>query len=897
MTKLFLNGIEKKYSSWALWIKNDTGEVYITVTFTSGKKYKKELKYWTIDPYVELTRNTLYDKRKNIVQNIDKVIQVGDEYYLITYQGGNKQYIFKTEDAIISEMKSYDQSDIFNYFKNIAHERVSNAQTKESKIIAENIVNQFDQLISVDRSVLLSYLEGKTKKEDGLSHYIYPFGVNVTQLNAVKKAFSSQLSIIEGPPGTGKTQTILNIISNIIVNGQTCAIVSNNNTAVENVYEKLEKVDLDYLIAKLGNADNKKEFFTNFSYNKPQIKDYDITISDVDLALEKLSNHLKNKNDLALIENEINEIKVELKYLEEWFQSNQDITAFENNSYSYPSIKTADLLAYIRMLQDDPLSISNKLNLMFHYHIFNHKFLNDENKRRSFIYHLQYAYYHSLIKEKDRIRTNLLTSLNSVDFDGLLQDMKDKSLHYLLNYVKEHLPDEAIGITEKNYKSKEYQRFIKCFPVVGSSTHSLVNSIPTGFMFDYVIIDEASQQDIVPGVLCLGCAQNVVVVGDRKQLPHIPVNTKLSPKNELYDCYKYSLLDSVSELFGDQIPCSLLKEHYRCHPKIIQFCNRHFYDNQLIPMKQDEGENALSLIITAKGNHRRKNYNLREIESVLKAKENSGFLNDNTGFIAPYNDQVNLSKELLPDTVVKNTIHKFQGRECDKIIFSTVLDKKAYSQKQIDFVDNASLVNVAVSRAIKEFTLVTGDNVFEGNNNHIAALIRYMKYYSDDSSIYESPVISAFDLLYTEYDKSLEKLQSKLRRKDSKFKSEQIVAVLLREIMSNCLYKNLVWHRQIYLRQLVNKDQFAFTERELAFMKNGASCDFVLYYGEKTPFGVIEVDGGWHDNIKQQERDAIKNVILEKTNIPLLRLATIESGLEDKITSFISNCIHANINK
>jgi len=59
--------------------------------------------------------------------------------------------------------------------------------------------------------------------------------------------------VIEGPPGTGKTQTILNILANVLLRGQTVAALSNNNTAVENVYQKREKCGLGHLAAKLGN--------------------------------------------------------------------------------------------------------------------------------------------------------------------------------------------------------------------------------------------------------------------------------------------------------------------------------------------------------------------------------------------------------------------------------------------------------------------------------------------------------------------------------------------------------------------------------------------------------------------------------------------------------------------
>ena len=67
---------------------------------------------------------------------------------------------------------------------------------------------------------------------------IFPFGCNNSQYVAVKRAMENQISVIQGPPGTGKTQTILNIIANILIQGKTVQVVSNNNSATENVFEK-----------------------------------------------------------------------------------------------------------------------------------------------------------------------------------------------------------------------------------------------------------------------------------------------------------------------------------------------------------------------------------------------------------------------------------------------------------------------------------------------------------------------------------------------------------------------------------------------------------------------------------------------------------------------------------
>ena len=52
----------------------------------------------------------------------------------------------------------------------------------------------------------------------------------------------------------------------------------------------------------------------------------------------------------------------------------------------------------------------------------------------------------------------------------------------------------------------------------------------------------------------------------------------------------------------------MLKEHYRCHPKIINFCNKKFYNNELVIMTEDKDEqDVIKVIKTNKGNHKRDN--------------------------------------------------------------------------------------------------------------------------------------------------------------------------------------------------------------------------------------------------------------------------------------------------
>src|SRR3546814_6348193 len=119
---------------------------------------------------------------------------------------------------------------IFHYFVSVAKARVGRAKSQEDKNIADNVLRQLARVVPHADTALHAYCMGHNRPQGLAGSFIYPFGVNESQLKAVENAFTSQISLIEGPPGTGKTQTILNIIANIVIRGKTVAILSNNNT-------------------------------------------------------------------------------------------------------------------------------------------------------------------------------------------------------------------------------------------------------------------------------------------------------------------------------------------------------------------------------------------------------------------------------------------------------------------------------------------------------------------------------------------------------------------------------------------------------------------------------------------------------------------------------------------
>ncbi|MDO3384299.1 DUF2726 domain-containing protein, partial [Gilvimarinus sp. SDUM040013] len=86
----------------------------------------------------------------------------------------------------------------------------------------------------------------------------------------------------------------------------------------------------------------------------------------------------------------------------------------------------------------------------------------------------------------------------------------------------------------------------------------------------------------------------------------------------------------------------------------------------------------------------------------------------------------------------------------------------------------------------------------------------------------------------------------------------------------------------------VSTGKFEWTQAQRAFMRR-ASCDFVLYFKVgKTPVGVIEVDGGYHDHPVQAARDVMKNEILAACGLPIIRLRTVECDIERRIEAFLA---------
>lgn len=136
-------------------------------------------------------------------------------------------------------------------------------------------------------------------------------------------------------------------------------------------------------------------------------------------------------------------------------------------------------------------------------------------------------------------------------------------------------------------------------------------------------------------------------------------------------------------------------------------------------------------------------------------------------------------------------MHKFQGREKDVIVLSTVDDIVT------SFSDDPNLLNVAVSRAKKELVVVASEMEQPAGSN-MGELIDYIRYHNCD--VQYSAVSSVFDYLYKQYrDVRLDYLQK--RGRISEFDSENLVYHLIRDELYQRKEQALdvVFHQPLYL--------------------------------------------------------------------------------------------------
>lgn len=887
---ILVNGKDKTESVVSFRFRGENCDVIFdnssrVYSYNSNKVRTFKLKQ-SIDPKTVICKHN-----GTTITNIKQIYDF-DEFYKFI-RTGKKELLYRKNDVQITQNSLADAQikKLFQYFK-------ETATVVSLKI--ENDINilklQYDKVTTVDGCTVLSrFLKPvlSVEQRECSAPLIFPFGLNQSQKLAVENAFSSQVSIIQGPPGTGKTQTILNIIANAVKNGKNVAVVSNNNSAISNIEEKLEKQGVSFLVALLGSLKNKANFLENQTGVYPDMQSWSLDTESKNILnkkvtklSEELNSMLNSKNRIAEIEQELLALKTEQFYFEKYYSDKQTLKIDSGKLSRLTSEKLLTLWLECEFNSGRKINLFKKLMLAIRFNratlpLFSH--LPEDT-----IPFLQNLYYKTKINELNEEKELLKEKLRDYRFDNKMKELSKYSMKLFKAELAHRYPwKQPRVIFQKSDFRKASNKFVKEYPVILSTTHSIKGTLSTEHVYDYLIIDEASQVDLATGVLALSCAKNIIIVGDQQQLPNVLTPTDIRKADEIWKTYNFdeqyrfsshSLLQSATEVWKD-VPSVLLREHYRCHPKIAGFFNQMFYKGQLIIMTEDHNEpNVLSMYQTTPGNHARGHTNQRQID-VIKQEilpELNGYGYRDIGIITPYRDQVAAIQHQLGNEYEVATVHKFQGREKDAIVLASVDNEIS------EFVDNPNLLNVAVSRAIKSLTVVISD-MKENEKTNYGDLASYIGY--NNFQIAKSNIVSVFDLLYKGYYKQRVAYLNK-RKRISEYDSENLAYSIIEKILSIPEFSKIDCAVHSSVSTLI-RDYSLLTEKEKRYASNPLThLDFLMFSKiDKKPIMAIEIDGTRYHakGSRQAERDLLKNSVMEKYGIPLLRIRTDESNIENRI--------------
>ena len=631
----------------------------------------------------------------------------------------SKTMIWDCFGVFLSDDNTFNQGIIedFNSFEKFSEEQFKDTAAYDF-INGSNLIEPFNPAINV----------GST---------------NEAQIKAVQNGLSTSISTITGPPGTGKSQTIVSLVASTLINEGSVLFASKNHQALDAVIDRLSALcsDVNFIVRtydKGGDIDVSFDDVLKRILLEPTdpLDDYDPQLRSKLKSLASARNNALIKKDLLeKVECDIADLLYRLRYRE---KAQHKFIKGELNREFKRSFFQKIFSSVINLFKQkpEPISLEEKAA-----------------KNDAPIETLQ-----ARLKELRQKKKGLADYSNILE---LTDEISDLSKHVLQLVLKAQgiLSDNALkklteevdvqNLTGKSTKISKStaEKIIKSKPVWVSSVQAAPKRIPLiAGLFDLLILDEATQCDIASAIPLLYRAKRAVILGDDKQLKFIPNIGKAQDLNFMklhgLDPTNYSRFSHSSlSLFdaGIRVPnCqkSLLRSQYRSAPEIVEYISSEFYNGALnvavdveklkCPKNQKPGITWTN--VKPKLEIRNDHVNCAELEAIihhLKVLLVEQKYKGSVGFVTPFRAQVlefenlinqKISGEVLAKAKLKaGTVDSFQGDERDLVIFSPTLSNNS-TQAAVSFVQkDFRRINVAISRA-KAVAHIFGDLDYARSN-------------------------------------------------------------------------------------------------------------------------------------------------------------------------------------
>lgn len=464
--------------------------------------------------------------------------------------------------------------------------------------------------------------------------------LNTEQSNAIETSLSQNLTVITGPPGTGKSQVVTNLIVNLAWKGKKAIFSSKNNKAVDVVEKRVNGLTNRPIMLRMGNnqgADAIVTFLTDVLTHAPAQRtdkdEYEEIKSIYDNLQLRIGQLNQDKKDFVATRNELDLLE-------------QNICPFRKNWAKFiVSINKDDVLELENALQQSSLFFDKTQKSQ--QNVFVKMFWSFLSKSRIETYRTsidrlnkclnKYGYAAidcSLSDSKEAVFSSTLKVLEEmkaiVKYNELLSKLGrlepleeiDKQLlevkreqsemahqlwsqwvkvfglnipHTLRSLVSQYIATIRLSDGDSNPANgdmglKNIQNKLReILPICAVTSLSVKSRIPLiAGMYDMLIIDEASQCDIPSILPLLYRCKSSVIIGDPKQLSHITglsnqQDRNLLTRHEVNAKWSYNAISLYDYAASICHPINIiqLKDHHRCHGEIIEFSNKEFYQGTL----------------------------------------------------------------------------------------------------------------------------------------------------------------------------------------------------------------------------------------------------------------------------------------------------------------------------
>jgi len=564
---------------------------------------------------------------------------------------------------------------------------------------------------------------------------------NASQLKAIKISQELPLTLVWGPPGTGKTETLARIVECFIKRGMKALVVAHANAAVDEATEDIAE------FLKATEYYNRGQIIRLGNVQKETLRaDYDLVLPEK--IAERLSGTLKlEKEQLEQQKSEVEQIltglalaleaikerealSLQIKQLTDALMSSrrgsteikaQLVQQETNQTELRARLHKAESSGVVKrfLLGLDPVKIRHEIDQATVRLDSTRRQLREGESRLQEIEQQKSGAEASLYTVQQRI-VSLSKSLR-------LSEPHVRAREQELNAEKNRILARTSEI-QKELDELQKRVLSEARVVCTTLTRTFSAKELPDTPFDVLVVDEASMAPMPYLYWALGrCWKAAVIVGDFLQLPPICIAKEGMAQRWLgQSIYQQLNVDTVEKAKQDKRIC-LLDTQYRMNSAIAAIPNQMFYQGLLTDdistrnhvVSEGLTHSPLTIIDTSSASpwcSRLSSGGRFNVYSALLAATTARKILQSTGpdgyqvgIISPYRHQARLIRKIVDDMKLElskdsvSTVHSFQGGERDIIILDTVEGPGVKVAPMLDDTTKDSdaplLLNVAMTRA------------------------------------------------------------------------------------------------------------------------------------------------------------------------------------------------------